>query len=122
MENKVGTEEAPRLTAKDCTVVSIKKVEVQKRDKTGVLDKIVVAIKHPDSKDSIETSDVVYIEEKAVKQKCLWYFVDSKGEIQKGSALAVLLAHYGIGSLKDLVGKTVKTEVGDRGYLVLKAF
>jgi hypothetical protein len=122
MGNSVGTIEAPRLTGKDCTVVSIKKVEVAKRDKTGMLNKIVLTVKHPDSKDNLDMSDVAYIEDKTVKQKCLWYFLDSVGEIQKGSTLAVFLLHYGATNIGAMVGKTVKTEAGERGYLCLKAY
>lgn len=122
MENPVGTIDAPRLTAKECQVVSVNKQTVTKRDKTGTLDKIVFNLKHPDKTETIEMSDVCFIDGKEVKQKCMWLFLDSQAQIQKGSALAVALSFYGAKTVKEMIGKTVKTAIDEKGYLVMKAY
>lgn len=118
----IGTEEQQKLPAKDVLIEAYEKVSVTVKNKPIPSEKVSLHCKHPDQEGVIKISDVRYIEADKVETKALWLNLDSKGEISKGSALACLLAYYGAKTVKELVGKSVKTDVGARGYLCIKAY
>ena len=119
----VGTEDAQKLEAKDVKIVSQQKVTIESKKKVGTTyEKIVFSCKHPDREELLEISDAKYIQADQVVNRATWYMLDSKGGVQKNSALAALMVMYSAKTLGELVGKTVKTAVDEKGYLCLKAY
>jgi len=119
----VGTEDHVKLQPKDVRILSMERVSVQGTKKPGTTyAKIVFTCKHPDRDDAIEISDVKFIVADKVEARATWYTLDSQNKLAKNSGLAAIMQHYGAGILQDLVGKTVKTALDDRGYLCLKAY
>ena len=123
LNTPIGSEEKPRLAAKEVKVVSIGMKEVpSKKNPKATLKKVVLACKHPDRNETINISDVKYVEGDVLKVNTCWFFTDSKGEIQKDSALANLLRFYEVGTLSELSGRSLKTIEDSKGYLCLRAY
>jgi len=119
-QSTIGTEEAQKLEPKEVKIVAQELVVVGKD--SNKYEKIVFSCKHPDREEPLNISDVKYIFGDKVVNRATWYKLDSKGGILKDSALALLMTSCGAKVLGDLVGKTVKTAVDDKGYLCLKAY
>jgi hypothetical protein len=116
----IGTEERQKLSPKDVVISGVGKITLD--TKKGKSDKVEIICKHPDKQETIKISDVEYIESDKVETKALWLNLDSKGELSKYGALAALLSFYGAPTIRDLVGKTIKTDMGANGYLCAKAY
>ncbi len=119
LEKEVGTIES-EMQSLEPAKVQIVKVEVievgEKKNK-----KVNCLVKHPNREDPITISAVSYLRDKAVKTTGLWYNLDKEENIQKGSALAILLDKTNSKNLKELEGKEVDTEL-DTNYLCFKAY
>jgi hypothetical protein len=84
--------------------------------------KLVLLCKHPDKKDQIKISEISFIVGKTVKTSTIWINVDTDGNIQKGSTIAVLLEKAQANSVNDLEGKTLQTELDANNFLAIKAY
>ncbi len=119
LEKEVGTIES-EMQSLEPAKVQIVKVEVievgEKKNK-----KVNCLVKHPNREDPITISAVSYLRDKAVKTTGLWYNLDKEENIQKDSALAILLDKTNSKNLKELEGKEVDTEL-DTNYLCFKAY
>jgi len=57
-----------------------------------------------------------------LKASGLWYNLDDEKLIQKESAIATLMKHLQVETIKALEGKEVETVEDDDGYLCFKAY
>jgi hypothetical protein len=117
----VGTIEQQKLEAKPVKILAYKD-EVVVFKKGGEGKKVVFQCKHPDMQDSIEISGCKTINGNKIEMQGLWIKLDKDGNIQKGSALSSLVAFYGAKTVSEMVDKTVRTAMDDKGYLCLQSF
>ncbi len=119
LTKEIGTIEleSQTLEAKKVTIVSvtIDKIEKAKSNKLNCL------VKHPDKEEPIKISSIAALEEKSVKNKGLWLNLDKDKNIQKGSAVAILLEKTNSQNINDLVGKEIETEL-DGKFLCFKMY
>lgn len=119
----IGNEEMQQLTAKKVKIVGVNTEDVISKDGKKIGKKVVCMAKHPDREDPVNISSVKH--EKKTGQLAytgLWLNLDSKGMIQKGSALAALMNKLNALKVEDINGKEAETVVGDKGYLTFKAY
>lgn len=122
LDKAVGTIESAKLSP-GTAIVTFVAIEQVKR-KTGELvgDKVVLSVNHPDAPDLVALSSALYLKNKAVKQSALWYQEDKEGNLAKSSALAEVMKFYKVTSLRGFEGKTITTELDEKGYLAIKAY
>ena len=126
LNKKVGNEIRQILEPKN---VKIMKVEVR-APKPESKNKIAVFhCSHPDCKerlgvDTIEISQVKAENMRTHKMEIsgLWVNLDSKEELQKGSALANFISFLNVATLKDCVGKEVQTVARENNFLAFKGY
>jgi hypothetical protein len=119
----IGTEETSALTPAKVNIVGVNVQTVEKNGKV-IGKKVVFSCDHPASKDNVNISEVKY-ETKGgqLKFSGTWFNKDSKGLLQKGSALAVFLQKNGANALQDMIGKNgLETLADEKGYLAFKAY
>jgi len=118
--NKViGDEEPKKKEVLEPKKVKI--VEVDFRDtKKGKI--LTCKSKHPDKEENIKISSVAYLRDKQVVNTELWYTLDGKENIQKGSALATFMNKIGAKTIKEIEGKEVETELDEEDWLCFKAY
>ena len=123
LNNPVGTIEPEKLGAKK---VKVLKAEIQtqyKKDKTTAVGDIVkLTCKHPDKDEPIVISKVRYEVVGKLKESGIWYNEDTNKEVQKGSALSILLAHYSCANVRALEALELDTVINEQGYLIIKAY
>jgi hypothetical protein len=118
LDLKIGTKEFAKLHPVPVIVIGI-----VIRESTNKHAKYVVLIcQHPESAESLDISQVIYLKDRVVKESGLWLNKDLDGNIQKGSPLAVLMDKYEVSSLKQLEGKKIPTELNTKGFICLKAY
>ena len=122
LDKQIGTKESVKLQPCSLVVVSVSVEQVKK--KTGEIsgDKVVLSVKHPEAQDLVALSSALYLKNKAVKQSALWYNEDADGNIPKNSALAEVMRHHKVTSIRQFEGKVINTEIDDAGYLAIKAY
>lgn len=113
----IGTEEKTSVSLKPAKV----KIVSAKVEPTTKSKKVVFEVKHPDKEETIHISSVSFLDNKEVKTVGTWFNLDSVGQIQKGSALAILLTKLEAPTIMSSVGKEIDTEL-DGNYLVFKAY
>ena len=114
----VGTKETKSLEAKPVVVASIKIEEVgEKKNK-----KAVFVVKHPDKLELISISSIKYEQNGTLKTVGSWANLDEDSKLQKGSAIAHLLAFKNKNTLAELEGVEIETVLGDKGFLAFKAY
>lgn len=121
----VGTQEPKKgttLSAKPVLVMEISAKPIKGKNGRPEWESISIIVKHPDKEENIGIGKMAYLKDKAVKTVSISLDLDSEKKIAKRSGLAHLLTYYNVQSLKDLKGKTLQTEVGDNGFLVIKAY
>lgn len=119
LDKSIGTEEPKKKEVLEPKKVKI--VEVSFRDTTK--GKIVdCEAEYPGREDHIHLSSVSYIRDKQVVVSGLWYTLDSKENIQKGSALAVFMNKLNAKTLGKLKGKEAETELDENKWLCFKAY
>jgi hypothetical protein len=117
----IGTVERPMLEAKDCKVLGVEMKEGVKNNRAW--QKLVLYVKHPDREEKLSMSDAkVEVAASKLEIRALFINLDSENKIEKGSAIAALLQHYGIQNINALVGKTVQTARDAKGYLCVRAY
>ena len=84
--------------------------------------KVICSVKHPDKEALIRISSVKHIVNGVVKNPGLWVIKDEDNNLQKGSALAVLMHKFGAKTPGELIGKKVDTEADSKDYLTFKAY
>ena len=116
---EIGSIESEKqiLKPKKVKIVSVKIVDIEKAKSK----KVGCEVKHEDREETFVMSSVAYIQDKQIQTKGLWFNKDSKGQIQKGSALAIFLTRVGVKNISELVGKEVDTEL-DGNYLCFRAY
>lgn len=125
LNKKVGTLEPEKLKPGK---VLVKDISIQQQMKKGTdkpVGKLAIFMcKHPDKEDLIKLSKVLFRkdEKESVKESGLWYNQDKIKDIQKGSALAVLINHNNVSTLKELENKELETDLNEAGYLCFKAY
>ena len=122
LDKIIGTKESVKLQDGSFTVKSVSVETVKKKTGESVGEKVVISIEHPDSKDLVALSSVLYLKNKSVKQSALWYQEDTEGNIPKSSALAEFMRYYKVTSIRQFEGKVINTEIDDKGYLAIKAY
>lgn len=127
---KVGDKEAKALDAKPVVVLGFVVESVVgkaggKRPGQEVGKKLVVLCKHPDREEQVKISTLMSLittpQKKEIKSQTIWVNLDEEGNVQKGSAIAVLLQKYKVETLNELEGKTVETELEGK-FLTIKAY
>ncbi len=123
LDNNIGTIEQEKLTAVKIVVV---RTEIEnKSNKAGkvVGDIVNLFCKHPDKVELIKLSQgKIEVEDGKLKEAGLWYNEDADGNLQKGSILGIVLAHYGCANLKALEKQEIETTKNSGGYLAVKAY
>lgn len=114
----IGTEE--RIQLKPVKVKIIKANVIIVGEKKA--KKLVCDVKHPDKEEVIKISGAKTESKGKLEVNGLWYNVDSKDLIRKGSTLALLLNFLGANNIKELEGKECMTVEDDNGYLVFKGY
>lgn len=116
---QVGTKEATQLKPMNVKII---KADIQTVGDKG-LNKVVLTVKHPDKEETIDISSVKF-EGKGGKltSSGLWIKLDNEAKIQKGTALATLLLHFGCLDIEALEGREVPTAEDEKGYLCVKAY
>jgi hypothetical protein len=126
LEKEVGTLEKPKLLPKIVTIASVQIQTTTKDNKEMKTPLAFLECIHPDKKadELIKLSKVKYLDGDNVKTVSLWVQLDADGNIQKSSAIDVLLNFKVCKSLKELEGKKIETieESKDSSYLCLKAY
>ena len=118
---EIGTKEAEKLEAEDVEVQGAKVQDVMKGEKK-LGEKVVLLCKHPKKDELLQISQAIYLKNKKVTTAGIWLNLDEDGKLQKNSVLASLLNQYEVPIVAELVGKKVKTEHDDNGYLCIKAY
>jgi len=113
----LGTEE-PQKSKLAPAKVKIVSVSIEP---TAKAKKVVFVVKHPDKEETIKLSSVAYLDDREIKVVGTWLNLDSKGLVQKGSGLYVLLTKLECANIQEAVGKESDTEL-DKDYLVFKAY
>ena len=122
----IGNKEGISLTAKPIQVQGLKAEPVKgkeggKNAGKEVGKKLVLICKHPDKEEPLNMSNMVMRVGNTIKASTIWINLDSDGNIQKGSAVAMILQKYSANTLNDLIGKTIETEL-DGKFLAIKAY
>ena len=117
---EVGTIESDKelLKPKKVKIVSWNKKQIEKAHG----DKIEFEVKHPDKEDTIRISAVSFLRNKSVITSGTWFNLDAENNIQKGSALTVLLEKLNAKNLDETNDKEAETEVDENNFLVFKAY
>jgi hypothetical protein len=113
----LGTEEPSKASLKPAKV----KIVSVSIEPTSKAKKVVFVVKHPEKEETIKLSSVAYLDGREVKVVGTWLNLDSKGLIQKGSGLYVLLNKLNVSNIQEAVGKDIDTELDDK-YLCFKAY
>jgi len=122
MSKYVGTLEPKKLQPVKVKVVSAK-IEVQKKKSGEVIGDILnLYCKHPENEELIKISKVKFEKDGKLKESGLWYNEDSEKNIMKGSALAILLGHYGCANVSAIEVLELDTVANEQGYLIIKAY
>jgi hypothetical protein len=120
---QIGNEELSTLKPAQVEIVGVNVVELKNKEGTKVIGKkATFQVQHPDSKDTIGISSVTYISKNQVKVSGTWFNLDKNGQLQKGSALAVLMQKAGAPTLAEMLNKKLDTVADDKGYLAFKAY
>jgi hypothetical protein len=119
LKTGIGNEEAITLKPINVKILSAKVEVVGEKKKAK---KVICEVKHPDSPNPIHISSVKYVKKEQLKNDGLWFNLDSKGLIKKGSALAIFLNTLGAKSIEELKDKESPTVQDDNGYLTFKAY
>ena len=122
LDKAIGTKESVKLQPGSFVVKSVSVESVKRKTGEVVGDKVVVSIVHPDAQDLVALSSVLYLKNRSVKQSALWYQEDADKNIPKSSALAETMRFYKISTIRAFEGKTISTELDDKGYLCIKAY
>lgn len=109
--------EKKTLTPEKITIIDVKVENVEKVKS----DKVLFECKHPDREETINISSVSFIEDKNIVSRGTWVNIDKDGNLQKGSALTVLMNFLKIATLQEAKGKEIDT-VLDGKYLTLKSY
>ena len=117
----IGNEEASASLKPETVKVLSVKIEPVKTKK-GESKKLVVSCKHSAKEEPISISEVKYENKGKLDTIGLWFNLDSKKMIKKGSALAVFMQSVGVANIEALVGKDIVTTTDDAGYLCFKAY
>jgi len=96
--------------------------EEDKPKSKPVGNKLVLICKHPDKEETIKISEMKFVSGESIKTSTIWINVDTDGNIQKGSTLAVLLEKAGVLTAANLVGQTLNTELDSKKFLAIKAY
>lgn len=122
LDMKVGTKEMSSLKPKPVKIISAEVVDVKSKEQKMIGKKLNLFVKHPDKIEAVLISSVQYIKGKEIKDSGIWLTRDSENNIQKGSALAILLDHTGTKTIRELTGKEVNTILDAKGYLTIKCY
>lgn len=118
----IGTKETPKLKAEKCVVESVDTEPLT----SGKGTKAVFSLKHPSKQELIKVSSAVVMRQRKGKKEIVslgaWVNLDEDGLLAKDSTLAQVLKFYNASNLTEMTGKTVETEVGEDGYLAIKAY
>lgn len=133
MENeKVGEEEldmanmpigddVPQVEPKTVRVESYEIRSVPMDDK--IYKKLCLVVKHPDMKDTIEVSQVKWLnKDDKLKVSGLWIKRDKDNKLPYQSAVATMLRFFNVSVIKEIEGKELPTVLDERGYLAVKAY
>jgi len=120
LKTGIGNIEAEKLAEGKVVIAGLKIKEVEKDGKV-VGKKVDFLCKHPDKEEPIHISNLEFIKGKKVENCGAWVNLDKEKNLQKGSALAVLLGFLNAKSLSEAEGKEVMAVNDERGYLCLKA-
>lgn len=119
LDKGIGNIEPSMETLKPAEV---KIVSVRLED-TSKSKKVAFEVKHPDKEETIKISSVAYLDGDNVKISGTWWNLDKEENIQKGSALAILLQKIGVNKPKDAEGHSIQTRLDKQEkYLVFKAY
>ena len=117
LDMKIGTLEPVKLHPANVIIISAEVRESPKKAKY-----VVLTCKHPEAVEYIEISQIAYLKNNQLSESGLWINKDPEGNIQKGSPLAVFLVMFGLGTIKEAVGKQLPTILNSKGYLCFKAY
>lgn len=119
LEIGIGTLEQEKISLKPAKVkiVSVKTEPVIKAKAV----KAIFEVKHPDKEETINMSSVNFLDGKEVRTSGTWINLDKNNQLQKGTALVILLNKIGAKHLTDSIGKEVDTELEGK-YLIFKAY
>lgn len=120
MKLKIGNEEKVALKP---AIVKVLKVEIQDVDVKGKKNKKVSCeVSHPDTSEPIHISAVKFENKGKLIVGGLWINLDSKNQIRKGSALAILLNSQKAETIEELQNKEITTTLDERNFLCFKAY
>jgi hypothetical protein len=109
--------EFPPLSAKKVKIEGIEEKEVKE---FGL--KLILKVKHPDVENHLEVSRVKYQLGDKLNESGLWLTKDKEGNIPFNSAVAHLLRFCECKIINGLLGKEIDTIVGEKGFLIIKAY
>ena len=117
----VGTEELKKLEPKLVIIKEVEIEELQTKKNTRV-KRLLCHVQHPDANDTILINEAKYAKNNVLVDTALWLNKDSKGELQKGSVISMLLAKLGAKTIKELEMKSCETVANAKGYLCFKLY
>jgi len=126
LDTPIGNIETDSLEAKPVTIKEIRIKEVNyvtnKTNKTS--QKVMFKVEHPDkTEELIEISSVRFLkQDKIVTQSGTWLNLDKEDNIQKGSALTMLMTQLQAKTLEECKDKVIETILDNNGYLCFKAY
>lgn len=126
LEKKVGNIDKPKnaLEPKVVTILGSILQDKTKDDKPMKVPLVNLMVKHPDKEDPVKISKIKSLIKDKVVVRTLWLVTDEKENIQKDSAVADIIKHFKVESLKELEGKVVDTveESDESSFLCIKMF
>ena len=120
---KKGIIEKEKLKPMEVMVQGVR-VDDKSTEAKKVSPLLVLICKHPSKDEVIEFTKIKIMRDDVAKVVGLWIDKDSEGNIQKGSALYILLELAKAETPNDLIGKNIPTiqQSKDSPYLCLKGY
>ncbi|PIN94786.1 hypothetical protein COU53_02085 [Candidatus Pacearchaeota archaeon CG10_big_fil_rev_8_21_14_0_10_30_48] len=120
---KKGNVEKEHLKPKLVTVQGVR-VEDKSSESKKVSPLLVLICKHPDRAEPIEFTKIKIMRDDKARVVGLWVDSDKEGNIQKGSALHILMEILNVNTPNDIVGKQISTveQAKDSPYLCIKGY
>jgi len=119
LNKEIGTLEPEKKEVLTPKKVNIVKVSLRDTPKGKIVS---CEVKHPDKEENIHISSLAYLRDKQVVNGGLWFTLDKEENIQRGSALSVLMNKLQAKTLKELERKEADTELDEKDWLCFKAY
>jgi len=117
----IGEKEMEGLKPEKVAICGVS-IEPIVKDSKEIGKKATLLCKHPAKEEPIKISQVKYVKKNKIETSGLWVNLDDDKKLRKGSAIVSLMNYLQVGTLNELVGKEIQTDLDDNGYLCFKIY